>query len=84
MPALSLPKTPLQWQPAWEEKQFAENQLKQMMGNHEIGTVGNRVITWKSVCQERLDTKALKEEHPELYKKYVNKTSYRRFSVKAG
>lgn len=66
-----------------EQKQQAENLLKQMMGEHEVGTAGNRIITWKSISQERLDSKTFKAEHPTLYKKYANKTSYRRFSIKA-
>ena len=66
-----------------ERKQEAENLLKQMLGDNETGTSGNRVITWKSVSQERLDSKTLKAEHPALYKKYANKTSYRRFTIKA-
>lgn len=65
------------------QKQEAENLLKQMLGENEIGTTGEHVITWKSVNQERLDGKTLKVEHPTLYKKYANQTSYRRFSVKA-
>ena len=67
---------------ATERKQEAENKLKQMLGEHEIGTAGNRLVTWKSVTQERLDSKTLKAEHPTLYQKYTNKTSYRRFSVR--
>jgi len=63
------------------QKAESENLLKQMLGDHEIGTVGNHTITWKSVSQERLDSKTLKAEHPTLYKKYSNKTSYRRFTV---
>lgn len=66
-----------------EQKQEAENLLKQMMGENEVGTIGNRIITWKSISQERLDSRTLKAEHPTLYKKYANKTSYRRFSIKA-
>jgi putative phage-type endonuclease len=65
-----------------EQKQDAENQLKQMIGENESGTVGDRIITWKSITQERLDSKTLKVEHPTLYKKFSNPTSYRRFSVK--
>lgn len=65
------------------QKQRAENLLKEMMGENEIGTAGDRVITWKSVSQERLDSRTLKTEHPTLYKKYANKTSYRRFTIKA-
>ena len=66
-----------------EQKQKAENLLKEMMGSNEVGTAGGRVITWKSVAQERLDGKTLKAEHPALCKKYTNKTSYRRFTIKA-
>ena len=66
-----------------EQKQRAENLLKEMMGENEVGTVGNRIVTWKSMSQERLDSKTLKAEHPALCRKYTNKTSYRRFTVKA-
>ena len=66
-----------------ERKQKAENLLKEMMGENEVGTMGDRIVTWKSVSQERLDSKTLKAEHPTLYKKYANKSSYRRFTVKA-
>ena len=64
-------------------KQKAENLLKEMMGSNEIGTAGGRIITWKNVVQERLDSKTLKAEHPTLCKKYTNTTSYRRFTIKA-
>lgn len=64
-------------------KQEAENLLKEMMGDNEVGTAGGHIVTWKSVSQERLDSKTLKAEHPTLYKKYANQTSYRRFTIKA-
>jgi len=66
-----------------ERMRHAENLLKEMMGDNEVGTIGDRAVIWKSVSQERLDSKTLKAEHPTLYKKYVSKTSYRRFSIKA-
>lgn len=66
-----------------ERKQRAENLLKEMLGDNEVGTSGERIITWKSITQERLDSKTLKAEHPTLYKKYANTTSYRRFTIKA-
>ena len=65
-----------------EQKQRAENLLKEMLGDNEIVTAGDRIITWKSIAQERLDSKTLKAEHPALCKKYTNKTSYRRFTIK--
>lgn len=66
-----------------EEKQLAENKLKQLLGEHEVGTFGENIVSWKSVSSERLDTKTLKSEHPALYKKYATTTTYRRFSVKS-
>ena len=65
-----------------EQKQRAENLLKEMMGENEVGTAGGRVVTWKNISQERLDGKTLKAEHPKLCKKYINRTSYRRFEIK--
>jgi len=65
-----------------EQKLEAENLLKQMLGDNETGIAGDKIITWKTVTQERLDSKTLKSEHPVLYQKYANKSSYRRFSVK--
>ena len=66
-----------------EQKQKAENLLKEMLGENEVGTIMDRIVTWKSVSQERLDSKTLKVEHPALCKKYTSKTSYRRFTIKA-
>jgi len=68
---------------ATERKREAENLLKEMLGENEAGTAGGRTVTWKTVLQERLDSKTLKAEHPALYKKYAAQTSYRRFSVGA-
>ena len=65
------------------KKREAENLLKQMLGANETGTARGRVITWKNVTQERLDSKTLKAEHPALYQKYANQASYRRFSIQA-
>ena len=68
---------------ATEQKVYAENLLKEMLGNNESGTTGDRIVTWKSVSQERLDSKTLKAEHPVLCQKYSTKTMYRRFAIKA-
>ncbi len=65
-----------------ERKQEAENLLKQMLGDNESGTVKEMLVTWKTITQERIDSKTLKSEHPKLFQKYANKTSYRRFSIK--
>ncbi len=64
-----------------EQKTAAENQLKEMLGNNEIGTIGDIQVAWKSVSQERLNSKLLKIERPEIYSEYASKTTYRRFSI---
>ncbi len=64
-----------------EKKTAAENQLKEMLGNNEIGTIGNIRVGWKTVSQERLNSKLLKTKRPEIYSEYASKTTYRRFSI---
>ncbi|TLS39400.1 hypothetical protein FCL54_01300 [Pseudalkalibacillus caeni] len=68
---------------AAERRQEAENKLKAVLGNKETGFYnGKPVISWKSFSTNRIDSKKLKEEQPEVYKKYLKKTSHRRFSAK--
>jgi putative phage-type endonuclease len=64
-----------------ELKQEAENLLKQLLGENEVGVANGRFITWKSVTQERLNGKRFKAEQPSLYKEYINTSSHRRFSI---
>lgn len=66
---------------AGERKEESINKLKALMG-YEICIAGDRTITWKNISSERLDSKILKVEQPEIYSKYVSKNSYRRFSIK--
>jgi len=65
-----------------DQKQEAENLLKQMLGDNEAGTIANRIITWKTITQERLDSKAVKAKHPRIYKRFAKTKSSRRFSIK--
>jgi putative phage-type endonuclease len=65
-----------------ELKNEAANKLKQMLGTHETGMVGKRVISWKTISVERFDTKQFKNDHPDLYSKYIVQSGYRRFSLK--
>jgi putative phage-type endonuclease len=67
---------------AAERKEEAANRLKELLKDNESGTIGERVITWKLVESERLDTRKLKAEMPEVYTRYANKSAYRRFSIK--
>jgi len=67
---------------AGERKEQSINKLKALMGEHETCIAGDRIITWKNISSDRLDSKILKVEQPEIYSKYVSKSSYRRFSIK--
>ena len=63
-------------------KQEAGNRLKDMLGNNEIGTIGENSISWKTCKQNRFDSKAFAVEQPDLYARYVRESSHRRFIVK--
>lgn len=59
-----------------------ENKLKAKLGKNETGKVDNFKITWKTVNSSKLDTKALKENHLDIYEKYCKVSSYRKFDIK--
>lgn len=62
-------------------KNALANQLKNYLGEAERGTVGEKTIAWKTVSKKSLDTRRLKSESPDVYKKYLTQSSYRRFMV---
>jgi len=55
-----------------QEKQ-AKDALARMLLDNEVGLLhGKRVVSWKQMAgRESLDTKALKEAHPDLVKQYM-------------
>lgn len=63
-------------------KELAANQLKSMLGDNERGVIGDRRINWITVSTDRLDNKALKAAHPEIYAEYLQPSTYRRFTIK--
>ena len=64
------------------KKQEASNRIKEIMGDYEKATCLGHSISWKSVSTERLDSKTLKENEPEIYAKYVKTSMSRRFTLK--
>jgi len=63
-------------------EEYLQIQLKQKIGDHELLQCGGKkLIGWKSSTQNRLDTPAFKQAHPELYKQFLKQTSTRRFTV---
>lgn len=68
---------------AAEQVKRYENELKAIMGENELAIHnGEILVSWKSNDTSRIDSKRLKKEQPDLYEKYVNTTSSRRFLVK--
>jgi len=65
-----------------ELKDLAANKLKAMLEDHETGMIGDRLVSWKSVKGERLDTKSLKVDQPMIYSQYAKESAYRRFAIK--
>lgn len=64
------------------KKKEYENRIKAILGEKEKGHTLNRIVTWKSYETNRIDFKRLKAEQPDLFKKYTNTTTARRFTVK--
>ena len=64
------------------KKQEASNRIKEIMGDYDKAICLGHSISWKPVSTERLDTKALKEQEPEIYAKYAKTTVARRFTLK--
>lgn len=52
-------------------KKEKENRLCKLLGDHEVGLAGDRRVVWKPQAGRiTIDTKALKMECPDTYKKY--------------
>ena len=67
---------------AMQQENTAANQLKAMLGEHEVGIIGDRTVLWKNVSSERLNIKELKAALPDVYRQFVENSTYRRFSIK--
>lgn len=63
-------------------KDEASNKIKAILGENEVGHLGDKLVTWKPVSTNRLDSKLLQEEHPSIYERYLKTTTSRRFAVK--
>ena len=52
-----------------------------IMGGRETVIEGSTKAMYKSVTSAKLDSKALKAEHPDIVQAYTTETSYKRFTV---
>jgi len=59
-----------------------ENEIKYELKDAEIGFAQNYQVTWKQYESQRVDTKKLKEQFPQIYEKVLKPSTYRRFNIK--
>ena len=64
------------------EKTQLEQEVKVFLDNHEVASNERYRVSWKLVTSDRLNTKLLKTEQPEIYKKYLQNGQSSRFTVK--
>lgn len=65
-----------------EEKKTHENQIKDMLKENEVGTVGDRKVVWKNSTRQTFDTKTFKTKYPKLYSEFLKNSASRRFTIK--
>lgn len=65
-----------------KEKSIIEQSIKVQMKDAVYAESGNYYISWMPSTQQRVDTKRLKEEQPEVYSQYLKDISSRRFQIK--
>lgn len=67
---------------AKEQKDEASNRLKNLLKDNREGRIDNFRVIWQPVTTQRLNTTRLKTESPDLYEKYLEESTYRKFSIK--
>lgn len=66
-----------------QEQNSIEQEVKLYMQDNEFAVSDHYRVSWSSVESTRLDTKRIKEEHPEIYRDYTKQSVSRRFQIKA-
>ena len=91
--SITLPEEALHWISSYqdaleqekkikEHKDQAANHLKKMLGDAERGMIAGRKVSWKSIQSEKLNTHELKKEEPDSYSRYIQNSTYRRFTIR--
>lgn len=66
-----------------KEKKQIEQEVKIYMEDAEIAVSDEYTVSWKNIITQKLDSKRLKEELPEIYTKYEMPIYSRRFTIKS-
>ena len=64
------------------EKKKIEQEIKTYMDEAEYAENENFLVSWKNSITNRIDTKRLREEMPEIYNKFLNTVKNRKFIIK--
>lgn len=64
------------------EKKKIEQEIKTYMDEAEYAENENFLVSWKNSITNRIDTKRLKAEMPEVYEKFLNTIKSRKFLIK--
>lgn len=61
-----------------------QDELKQEMLNKGVEKLetSNHSVKWTSCTRDSFDAKSFQQDYPEMYKDYMKKVDYRRFSIK--
>lgn len=59
-----------------------ENKLKLMIGEAETGVTPRFEVRHRAITSNRLDTRKLRKELPDIAEKYTNQSTYRRMTIK--
>lgn len=62
-------------------KEF-EQKIKLQLGDHDYGRSEFLQVTYKPVVTNRVDTKRLRKEKPEIFEEFSKSSEYRRFNLK--
>lgn len=60
-----------------DELKECEEKIKLSLGENEFAVINGSKVTWKLQTRETLDSKALQNEHPELFNKYKKVSQFR-------
>jgi predicted phage-related endonuclease len=63
-------------------KRDIENKIKAELKDAESGLTDNFLITWKNQSRTSVDSKALKEKFPDVYKQVLKESSFRKLTIK--
>ena len=64
------------------EKREIENAIKREMENAEYANTCGYSVKWKNVTANRVDSKLLKKDYPEIYNEVLKESKSRRFEIK--